>query len=406
MVKGVDFNQYMKPSHRFLRILADENIPFVQEAFAPLGAVRLLPGNRITPAEARSAEVLLVRSVTRVDAALLQGSRVRFVGSATIGTDHIDQDWLREAGIAFAHAPGSNAASVVEYVLAALLWLGTRLNEPLRGKTVGVIGCGRIGGRLARQLPALGVSVRCCDPPLARGAAARGEAHDFQPMEAVLQEADIVTVHVPLTRQGTDPTWHLFDEQALALMKPGAWLVNAARGAVVSNPALKTALASGRLAAGVLDVWEDEPHPDPELLRLVHVATPHIAGYSFDGKVQGTRQVYEALMAFLEYPATFDFETVLGPGPDDVLHLHPPAAPRSETAWLDALVQQMYDLRADDARMRTLLAYPNHAIAAQFFRQRRDYPRRRAFSRFSLPASQVPDGLEQAVAEGLGVRLV
>lgn len=395
----------MRSQPRILRILADENIPFVEDAFAPLGTVQSLPGNQITPAALQHADVLLVRSVTHVDAALLRGSPVQFVGSATIGTDHVDKPWLREAGIAFAHAPGSNAGSVAEYVLAALLWLGVRQEQPLRGRTVGLVGCGHIGSQLAARLPALGLSVICCDPPLARQAEVRGEAHAFQPLETVLAEADIVTLHVPLVRQGEAPTWHLIDAPALHRMKPGAWLLNTARGAVVSNHALQSALKTGHLAAAVLDVWEGEPQPDPELLRRVQVATPHIAGYSFDGKVAGTRQVYHALMAFLERPASFNFETVLGPGPDDHLRLHPPDAALPETAWLDALVQQMYDLPADDARMRTLLEVPASAQPELFHRLRRDYPRRRAFSRFRISPADVPAGLRQAVGEGLGLSL-
>jgi erythronate-4-phosphate dehydrogenase len=395
----------MNSQPRILRILADENIPFVEEAFAPLGTVQSLPGIQITPAAVQHADILLVRSVTRVDAALLRGSPVQFVGSATIGTDHVDQPWLREAGIVFAHAPGSNAGSVVEYVLAALLWLGVRQEQPLRGRTVGIVGCGHIGSRLAARLPALGLSVICCDPPLARQAEVRGMLHGFLPLETVLAEADIVTLHVPLTRQGDAPTWHLVEEAALQRMKPGAWLLNTARGAVVSNRALQSVLAAGALAAAVLDVWEGEPGPDPALIRRVQIATPHIAGYSFDGKVAGTRQVYHALLTFLGHPADFDFGSVLGPGPDDHLRLHPPDAALPETAWLDALVQQMYDLRADDARMRTLLEVPAPAHPELFHRLRRDFPRRRAFSRFRISVADVPAGLRQAVGEGLGVSL-
>ena len=185
-----------------LRILADENIPRAEAAFGTLGAVRMRPGRAIGPADVRETDVLLVRSVTPVNADLLDGSAVRFVGSATIGTDHIDRDYLREQGIAFAHAPASNADSVADYVIAALIRLAIRQRTALRGKTIGIVGCGNIGSRLAERLSALGLRVLQNDPPRAEEADAAGEAHDFVSLDTVLAEAGIITLHVPLTEEG------------------------------------------------------------------------------------------------------------------------------------------------------------------------------------------------------------
>lgn len=384
-----------------LRILADENIPLVRAAFADLGSVRLLPGRAITPADVHEAEVLLVRSVTQVDTALVEHSPLRFVGSATIGTDHIDTAALAAHGIAFAHAPGSNAASVVEYVLAALLRLSIQHGEALRGKTVGIVGCGNIGGRLATQLPALGVHVLKHDPPLA----ARFPEDDFVSLGTLLDEADMITLHVPLTHDDPHPTHHLFDEAVLQRMKPGAWLINTARGPVVSNDALTRVLADGHLGAAVLDVWEDEPTPRLDLLRLVDIATPHIAGYSYDGKVQGTVMLYEALTAHLGLPHTWTAEAAFAPAPTDRLTLTPPTPTLSETAYLDALVQSCYDLTADDARMRRLLRLSTDEQAAFFSHLRKHYPRRRAFARHTLAADAVPEAYRPAVADGLQIRL-
>ncbi len=386
-----------------LRILADENIPLAVEAFGTLGTVRLLPGREITPADVQEADVLLVRSVTRVDARLIDGSPVRFVGTATIGTDHVDEAALRKRGIAFAHAPGSNAGSVVEYVLAALLRLAGRRGEALRGKTVGIVGCGNIGGRLAARLPALGLHVLKNDPPLA---AQSGPSHDFIPLDALLAEADVVTLHVPLTYGGPHPTHHFFEETTLGRLKPGAWLLNTARGPVVASDALKAMRAAGGPGAVVLDVWENEPTPDPDLLRRVDIATPHIAGYSYDGKVQGTVMLYDALVGHLGASPEWEAASAFAPGPGDRPTLTPPAPGLSETDWLDALVRQMYDLGADDARLRRLPDLPPEEHAAYFSTLRKTYPRRRSFTRHLLPRRAVPVAYRVAVEYGLGVQLV
>lgn len=385
-----------------LRIVADANIPYAEEAFSGIGCVKRLPGQQIEPDTVEEAEVLLVRSVTRVGRELLQNSAVRFVGSATIGTDHIDRDYLQDRGIAFAHAPGSNAQSVVEYVLAALLAVYAEADSVLRNRTVGVVGCGRIGGRLAARLPALGVRVLRCDPPLADAADAEGRQHSFVPLATVLAEADVVTLHPPLTRTGPHPTFHLIGTDELTTMRPHALLINASRGPVVDNAALRAALDAGHLGGAVLDVWEQEPTPDPELLRQTRLATPHIAGYSFDGKVRGTSMLHDALVAWLDAPATWDADTVLAA--DGLQRLHPPSAD-DETAWLDALARQAYDVRADDERMRGLLDLPADERGVYFHHLRKTYPKRRAWEHYAIAAAVVPPSLRTAVAEGLGFTL-
>jgi len=394
-----------------LRVLADANILFAEEAFGRYGTVRRMPGRAITRADVAAVDVLLVRSVTPVGGALLKGTPVRFVGSATAGTDHVDEAWLRARGIAFASAPGSNASSVVDYVLAALLALAAERGEGLRGKTLGVVGAGQVGGRLIPRVEALGLRVLAADPPLAEAAEARGAAHPFVSLAEVLAEADVVSLHTPLARaRAPHPTFHLIGRRELAAMQPGAWLLNAARGAVVDNAALREALGAGHLGAAVLDVWEGEPTPDVALARRADVATPHIAGYAFDGKVAGTRMVERALRAWLRgegvaLPPPWDAEAALGDEPLVVEAPPPPdpLTPASEAAWLDALARQAYDLRADDARFRAAcVEAPPEDRAAAFSHLRRDYPRRRAWSRFSA-VGDVPGALRTAVTEGLGL---
>jgi erythronate-4-phosphate dehydrogenase len=217
-----------------MKIVADPNIPFVQEAFGLLGEVKLVPGRQITADAVRDADVLLVRSVTRVNAALLDGSRVRFVATATIGFDHIDREYLSQKGIGFASAQGSNANSVAEYIVAAMLELGHRQKFRLRDKTLGVVGVGNVGSRVVRYAEAIGMRVLKNDPPHQR---AKQLAH-FVSLERVIAEADIITLHVPLTRGGPDATFHLFGEPTLAALKRQPLLINTARGAVVDNSEL------------------------------------------------------------------------------------------------------------------------------------------------------------------------
>ncbi len=387
-------------SYPKLNIVVDANIPFAQEAFAAFGEVQRLPGSAITAAAVQKADVLIVRSVTRVDRALLAHSRVRFVGTATIGTDHIDLEMLQRRGIAFSAAPGSNAESVVEYVLAVLFTLCVRHARPLHRLTVGVVGEGNVGGRLVRRLRALGTQVLICDPPRAREEGPAG----FVDLETLLEACDVVTLHVPLTTTGRDATRHLVGGKALAAMRPHAWIFNTARGSAVDSSALLAGLKQGCPAVAALDVWEGEPAPDPALVAHAALATPHIAGYSFDGKVQGMLDMLRALEKWTGQTARWNAAAALAPAPDDavVLQLPSPALPLE--AYLDTLVRQMYDVQADDARMRVLLGLPREAHAAHFQMLRKTYPRRRRWGLFTLEGP-VPEAFAPAIREGLGVQI-
>lgn len=348
-----------------------------------------------------NADVLLVRSVTDVGAPLLEDSSVRFVGSATIGTDHVDQTYLAEHGISFAHAPASNADSVADYVVAALLLLARRRGEPLHEKTVGIVGCGNIGGRLAERLPAFGCTVLRNDPPRAEETEAEGRTHDFLDLDTVLDRADVLTCHVPLVTTGAHPTPHLIDEEALDRLGSDAWVLNTSRGAVVDNAALLDALAAGTVGAAVLDVWEDEPTPNEALIRAVDVATPHIAGYAYDGKVRGTTMLYEALCEHLGVAPEWSSDTVLRPVSPDALRCQAPDPRLSRTDWLDHLARQAYDVLADDARMRGLLDLPPAERGDGFRELRATYPRRREMQTQRISATGVPPAYRSVVEEGL-----
>jgi erythronate-4-phosphate dehydrogenase len=384
-----------------LRILCDEKMPYAREAFASLGKVAMLPVHHIVREAVMETDILLVRSGIRVDGALLEGTPVRYVATATAGTDHVDRNYLSGRGIPFDFAPGCNADSVVEYVFAALFHLGAERKSELEGKTLGIVGCGHVGGRLARRAPALGLRVLCCDPPLAHATGGAG----YDAYEDVLGSSDILTFHTPLIRAGAYPTYHLLDADALRVMKPGAWLINASRGAVVHGHALVEAINEGRLGAVVLDVWEGEPEVDLALMRRVDLATPHIAGHSYEGKVNGTIQLYEALQRYLGVRGDWDVRTILAPGPGDRLALNWPATPHSLEAGLHAVVRSMYDIVADDRAFRKALTTPADEQAALFRQLRRDYPRRRTFDMFSMAEPPADTRTVRALRDGLGIRL-
>ncbi len=358
------------------KIIADENIPAVREAFAHLGEVRLLPGRAITREALLEAALLLVRSVTPVNAKLLQNTAVRFIGTATIGTDHVDTAYLERQGIAFASAAGSNANSVAEYVIAALVHHAVTFGISLEHLTLGVVGVGNVGSRVEKMAAALGLSVLLNDPPLAR----QTRDAKYLPLDA-LMETDVITLQTPLTRAGEDATFHLFDAARLRAMKRGSLLINTSRGAVVDNPALKAALQSGHLAA-MLDVWENEPDIDAELLRLVEIGTPHIAGYSLDGKLNGTYHIYLAACEFLGVEPQWKLETALPPVRQPLISL--PFENKRNEEILQEIIRHAYDITGDDSRLRAGLNLHPAERGRYFDRLRREYPVRREFHNYRV----------------------
>ncbi|MCJ1885908.1 4-phosphoerythronate dehydrogenase PdxB [Pseudomonas sp. LA21] len=352
-----------------MRILADENIPLVEAFFGGHGEIRRLPGRGIDRAALGDAEVLLVRSVTDVSRELLEGSQVKFVGTCTIGTDHLDLDYFAEAGIAWSSAPGCNARGVVDWVLGSLLALaevhGARLSE----RRYGVIGAGQVGGRLVDVLRGLGWDVRVCDPP--RAAA---EGGDFRSLDEVLRECDVISLHTPLTRDGEYPTRHLIDAQRLKALRLGTWLLNASRGGVVDNTALRIHLESGADIDVALDVWEGEPEVNVQLAQRCRIATPHIAGYSLDGKLRGTAQIYDAFCAWLGRAPEVSLDDLLPAQWLAELSLKEECDPD----WaLAMLCRAVYDPRSDDAAFRRSLVGDTATRRKAFDALRKHYPPRR-----------------------------
>ncbi|WP_422909326.1 4-phosphoerythronate dehydrogenase PdxB [Pseudomonas sp. MAC6] len=352
-----------------MRIVADENIPLLDEFFAGFGEIRRLPGRSIDAAAVADADLLLVRSVTQVDRALLDGSAVKFVGTCTIGTDHLDLDYFQQAGITWASAPGCNARGVVDYVLGSLLVLAEQQGVDLATRTYGVVGAGQVGSRLLKVLRGLGWRVLVCDPPRQEA-----EGGDFVSLQQVLDECDVISLHTPLERLGEHATHHLFDSTRLAALKPGSWLINASRGAVVDNQALRELLAQRSDLQVVLDVWEGEPQADVELAALCRIATPHIAGYSLDGKLRGTAQIYQALCQYLGVVPSVELAQLMPAAWLSELTIDASADP----AWaLASICRAVYDPRRDDADFRRSLQGDAATRRAAFDGLRKHYPMRR-----------------------------
>ncbi|WP_345828885.1 4-phosphoerythronate dehydrogenase PdxB [Pantoea sp. BRR-3P] len=350
-----------------MKILVDENMPYARELFSRTGDVVAVPGRPLPEAELQDASGLMVRSVTKVNAALLAGTPVKFVGTATAGTDHIDDASLAAAGIGFSAAPGCNAIAVVEYVFSALLLLAERDGFELRDRTVGIVGVGNVGGRLQKRLEAWGVKTLLCDPPRAD----RGDKETFHSLDELVAQADILTFHTPLFKEGPYKSWHLADAALLLALKPNTILINACRGPVVDNAALLEILKMRHDLSVVLDVWEPEPDLSLDLLDKVDIATAHIAGYTLEGKARGTTQVFEAWCDFIGQPQQVSLDSLL-PAPEfGAITLRGPL----DQPTLKRLVHLVYDVRRDDVPLRKVAAKPG-----EFDRLRKQYEERREWS--------------------------
>jgi len=371
-------------------IVADENIPLLDSFFGDMGEIRRVSGRSMSNKDVRDADILLVRSVTRVNRELLEGSRVRFVGTSTIGTDHVDLDWLEQAGIRFSAAPGCNANSVAEYVLSVL-----SLHAERRGLSdwsqlsVGIVGVGNVGGELAHKLDRLGFEVRLCDPP-------RADREEDSEAFVALEEAmkcDVVSLHTPLTREGDHPTLHMIGNAELETLGANQLLINAGRGEVIDSSALLARLERGNAPVVVLDVWEQEPRIHPELVDQVWLATPHIAGYSLEGKVQGTEMIYQALSQFLGLPVRKKAGQFL---PEPALSKVSFTSSAEEEDAIRIALRACYDPRRDDAKLRIAMAGTPEERGVAFDRLRRDYPVRRECSSLKIQLKGTSKSLQDS----------
>lgn len=374
-------------------MVAGENIPYINEAFANLGNLTVLPGRFITSSDLQNTNVLLIRSITRVNDALLKGTPVEFVGSASAGVDHIDVAYLKARNISFTSAAGSNANSVAEYVLASLLFLGKQQGFSLNGKTIGIIGVGNIGKLVKNKVEKLGMLPVLHDPPLAES----GQIEHRSLAETL--SCDVVTLHTPLTTDGPYPTYHMLNEQTLQWLNPAAIFINTARGEVVETQALLNAITENRVGPTIIDVWEDEPGINWDLFQAVTIGTPHIAGHSLDAKANGTFMIYEALCKHLGIsPAWNPIQVLPTPTvPSLTINYHE----QSDEELIQEMVTTIYDLEADYHRMQQLLAIPQKERPRRFDELRKNYPVRREFHRTNVTLPKNQERLQQLL-EGIG----
>ncbi|UCG55910.1 MAG: 4-phosphoerythronate dehydrogenase [Phycisphaerales bacterium] len=380
-----------------MKIVADANIPFVVECFSSIGDVQIVGGRQMTPSVVAGAEVLLVRSVTPVNEALLAGSKVQFVATATIGFDHVDVDFLQRHGIGFASAPGSNANSAAEYIIAAVLEIGRRHKIRLEGKSIGVIGVGNVGSRVVKKCEALGMRAYLNDPPLQR----QTRDPKYLPI-GELFDCDFLTLHTPLTFEGIDKTFHLAGERFFESLKDGCVFLNAARGGVVDSRALKAAVASGRLKAVALDVWENEPDIDVDLLEMADIGTPHIAGYSLDGKIGGMIMIYKSVCEYFGLEPKFDVGDFL-PEPA-VKELDLREAGGDDEQSVAEAVEKIYNIGDDDKRLRRIVDESEENRGAFFDGLRKNYPVRREFQNTEVVLDNADAALAAKLA-GIGFQV-
>jgi erythronate-4-phosphate dehydrogenase len=360
-----------------LNIIVDENISYAKEAFSHFGNVSIIHGREINNNLIKKTDVLIVRSITKVDKNLLNGTPVKFVGSATIGTDHIDLKYLETNNIYFSDAKGCNADAVTEYVFASIIKLLSETNLSIKGRTIGIVGIGNIGSRIARISEAMGMKVFKNDPPLQR----KYGINDFVSLNKIFS-CDIITLHVPLNKNGIDKTIHLLARENLNNINSGAILINASRGAVVDNTALIEAIDNKSLRV-VLDVWENEPDIDIALLSRVKIGTPHIAGYSLEGKVNGTVIIYNALCKFTGKQPVWKPCLPLVESP--VIKLKQFSNIGEE---LNNIIGRIYDIKKDNDKMKKLISIPKEQVPNCFDMLRKEYPLRREFNNFKIKTNR------------------
>jgi len=370
-----------------MKIVCAETVLLGREAFSNAGKTIVIPDREIAPGNLLNADALIVRSKTKINRELLHDTPVQFVGTATAGTDHIDSAWLESKGVYCSAAPGCNANSVSEYLVAALLALGRRHVFDLEGKTIGIIGCGNVGSRAAKKCEALGMNVLRNDPPLAAASA----DPDFHPLETVLAESDIVTLHVPLVKEGPWPTDHMADYRFFEQIKPGAIFINAARGNVCDYDALLEAKHGGAVSRMVIDVWNPEPAFHQDVLKMADLASPHIAGHSYEGKLNGTIACYNELCNFFEIQKTWDIASSL---PRPVIPtIEIDCSGRNDEEVLHEIIRQVYDIEADDALIRKADTRDEIERARNFDTLRKNYRTRREFKNTTVKAINASTGL-------------
>jgi len=370
-----------------MKIIIDNKIPFIRGVFEPWAEVVYLPGKETTAEVVRDADAIITRTRTICNEGLLKGSSVKVIATATIGFDHIDTAWCEANGIIWKNAPGCNSASVRQYISSVLVALGRRHGLKFHDITLGVVGVGNVGSKVASMAETLGCRVLRCDPPRAR----REGSDGFVSLDEIIAKSDIITLHVPLEKAGEDATWHLFDSERIALLRDDQILINSSRGPVVDNQALKEALKARKIRAAVLDVWEGEPQLDRELIPLLDITTPHIAGYSADGKANGTTASVRTVAEVLGIEALKNWTASGVPAPAQPLDFTIDACGKDVQTVLSEAITYTYDVCADSQALRD---------APELFEKLRgDYPIRREAPAFTLTFVNGTPEMESVLAQ-------
>ena len=368
-------------SENRIKIIADKDIPFLKGVFEPYAEIEYYPGSQITNKVVKNADALITRTRTKCNRELLHDSNVKFISSATIGFDHIDTDYCKKNKIEWTNAPGCNSSSVQQYVAAALIYISGKYDFSLKIRTIGVVGVGHVGTKIVKLAEYLGMTVLMNDPPRVRNEGLCG----FVSLDGILRDCDIITFHVPLNMSGEDKTYHMIDENLLDKVNPGTFIINTSRGKVANTGALKNVLRSGRVAGAIIDVWESEPEIDVDLLDLVDVGTPHIAGYSADGKANGTAMSVQALSKYFNIGID-NWRPVNIPVPDNTEININNRSESGENIIAEAIINT-HNILEDVMRLRQ--------SPETFEKQRADYPLRREFNSYSVRLARKDRDIER-----------
>jgi len=373
-----------------MKIIIDDKIPYIQGAFEEVAEVIYLPGPKTTPEIVKDADAIVTRTRTSCNEKLLSGSSVKFIATATIGYDHIDTEYCDKAGIHWTNAPGCNSKSVEQYIASTLMVLAERKKLQLKDVCIGVVGVGNVGSKVANVCNLLGMKVLLNDPPRER--AEGPEA--FVSLQRIVDEANIITLHVPLNQKGEDATFHLGNTAFLESLKRKPVLINSCRGEVIETKAVKTALKTGKLSGFVCDCWENEPDIDLELLGMTDLATPHIAGYSKDGKATGTRMSVQAISNYFD----LGLNNWLPKGVElpDHPYIELDGTGKNEQEIISTAILSTYDIRNDDKLLRN--------NSDHFEQLRGDYPTRREYPAFTIIPTHIENNV-LGILRNLGFKI-
>ncbi|MFC2097691.1 4-phosphoerythronate dehydrogenase [Bacteroidota bacterium] len=374
-----------------IKIVADKHIPFLKGVLDQYADVIYVPGEEIKNLDLSKTDVLITRSRTYCNKELLNNTRIKLIASATIGIDHIDTEYCKNNGIRVKNAPGCNSASVCQYIITALCFLSEKLKFSLQGKTIGIVGHGNVGSKVASFAKIMGMNVLINDPPKQR----LNKINNYVSIEEIIKKSDIISLHVPLTHSGEDKTINLIDKNFLSKMSASQILINSSRGGVVEEDSLKIAFNEQRIAGIVLDVWKNEPDIDREILDKSIIGTPHIAGYSIDGKANGTAMVVKIVSDFFKLGINNWFPDNL-PCPEDTIIL-PEISDNDDEVILKNIIAKTYDIHHDNNQLKL------HLEKFEFFRH--NHPIRREFPVFTVQTSGLSKQLIQKLKK-LGFNLI